>query len=521
MTLLDENATIEEFTLQNEKFSWLEHDDDEQARILRYRAYDRMYNNDPEVFNITIRDQDGSPVQIPKAKVVVNTTAYFLLKGLVVTLSDDANDEQVAFLDNFLKRELFYSRLAIAKRTGAARGDYVFHITADAEATEGRRVSLTTIDPWTYFPVWNAEDPTFREAVRIITEVDHPDKDNETCLRILMYWHDPENVDVIYREEALWEKEGWFSEDEAELIQVILPQEALPASITTIPVYHFVNDQWGEDPWGVSELRGLESIFQNISQSVTDESLALMLSGLGVYVTDAGRPVVNGREVDWVISPGSIIEAAGATMFKRVDGVTNVQPIQDHLSMLNNEIMQASGTSPIAVGEVDFNIAESGVALAIKFIPTLAKIEDRELAAYAKLEQMWFDLLGWFTEFEISFEGVEAVLTLGEKLPINRIKVLDELNQMLDRKVISRKFYRDEVARRLGYKFPTSIFDDILEEERQLMEASAAPVQEDTSSDGVSGPGGRLQGDGDTLPDDNQSNNANRTNESGGTEVTE
>ena len=465
MTLLEDNATVEEFLDPSEGFSWLEHDDDAKARVLRYLAYDRMYRNDPEVFNIILRDQDGSPVQVPKAKVVVNTTAYYMLKGLKVTL-EGASPEQQAFLDGFLDREVFYSRLALAKRTGAARGDYIFHITADAEAEEGRRISLTTIDPWTYFPVWNVDDPTYREAVRIITEVDHPDKEDETCLRILMYWHDENNPLIIWREEALWEKDNWFSEDSAELIEVLLPAEQLPASITTIPVYHFVNDQWGEDPWGVSELQGLESIFQNMSQMATDESIALILSGLGVYVTDAGRPTLNGREVDWVIAPGTVVEAPGATMFKRVDGVTNVQPIQDHLEYLDKHIMQASGTSPIALGEVEFNVAESGVALAIKFIPTLAKIEDRELAALTKLKQMWFDLLGWFTEFEMAFDGVVAVLTLGEKLPTNRIKVLDELNQMLDRKVISRAFYRAEAERRLGYKFPDNIFDELLEEDR-------------------------------------------------------
>jgi hypothetical protein len=35
-----------------------------------------------------------------------------------------------------------------------ARGDWMFHITADPEADEGKRISLTTVHPGNYFPVY-------------------------------------------------------------------------------------------------------------------------------------------------------------------------------------------------------------------------------------------------------------------------------------------------------------------------------------------------------------------------------
>src|SRR5690606_37641068 len=121
-------------------------------------------------------------------------------------------------------------------------------------------------------------------------------------------------------------------------------------------------------------------------------------------------------------------------------------PVLDHVNFLIDNLMEASGTSKIAVGDVDVQTAESGIALAIQFLPTLAKIEYRDTAGVEILTQMWYDWKFWLKAYEgKDFTETDIEISLGEKLPLDRSKRIDELNNMFDRKVISRKYYRAEM----------------------------------------------------------------------------
>ena len=62
---------------------------------------------------------------------------------------------------------------------------------------------------------------------------------------------------------------------------VLLPPTELPAAITAFPVYHVRNRTEPLNPWGSSELRGLERILAGLTQAVSDEDMALALEGLG------------------------------------------------------------------------------------------------------------------------------------------------------------------------------------------------------------------------------------------------
>lgn len=505
------------------KPSWLP--PEEQARIGSYLTYESMYWNVEDVFEIIRRDEDGSALIIPKPMTIVDTTAYYLMKGLKIDPADPQKNKDFAtFLEDFFKREAFYSRFHTAKHSGVMKGDWLFHITADPSKEAGKRISLTTLDPAVYFPEYDPDDMETITGVKLVTQWIEPDEPDKTRVRVLRYWYPAklgENGTGVWREENLWEVEDWADPTKRELVRNIIPPSPLPSAITTIPVYHFRNKPADGYPFGNSELRGFERVFQGINQAIGDEELALALAGLGVYATDAGRPKNNlGQEEDWVAYPGAVWEVPGATMVKRLEGITTVTPVQDHLEYLGAMLNEGTQTSDVALGKIDAQTAESGVALAIRFIPTLAKIENRDEECKAVLEQMMYDLKFWILAYEsLNFTEVDINITLGDKLPINRTKVLEELNNMMDRKVISAQFYREECERRLGYSFPPDIQKQILEEQRLLTEAQAVVQPQDQQE--FAGPGGRKQGAGDTLPPEqrNRSNNSNRTNESNGTEA--
>src|SRR5690606_10736573 len=137
-----------------------------------------------------------------------------------------------------------------------------------------------------------------------------------------------------------------------------------------------------------------------------------------------------------------------------------------------------------------------------------AKIETRDQEGIDKLTQLFYDWKTWYEVFEQQTLDGDIIPVIGDKLPTDRVARVNELNNMLDRKVISTKFYRSEMEK-LGYKFPSNIEEEI---EADIKRTAPAPKETSEEEDETST-------SEDTLEDENLSNNANRPNESSGTEA--
>lgn len=485
-------------------FNWVPELD--QDRIQAYTAYDEIYWNYDQVFSLVMRGEFDKPVYIPAPRQIVDETAHYLLKDLNIapTEGDDPNSALAQALKAFLEREQFYSRFHTAKHSGVARGDWVMHMTADEDKAEGHRISLVSVDPSSYFPIYDDDDVDTIKAVRLVEQIMKEDGSG-TFVKLLQYTYETVGTPgalsrIVIREEVHLEVEGWFKgKAERKVIKRVLKPEPLDERITRIPVYHFKNMGWQGDPYGSSELRGVERLVGAINQSVSDEELTLALDGLGVYATDAPSPTDSeGKEVNWEIFPGVVLEVPGGNTFNRVGGVRTVKPLQDHIEFLQKALYE--GTATFRSNAIDVQLAESGIALAIKFMPTAAKIEQRDLLGVDLLQHLFFEWKIWHEVFEGgSFSDEEIAVTLGDKLPINHTQVLNELNNMFDRKIISAKYYREEIARRLGYVFPDDIANQVLDEQKKLNELK---IQLNPAAE-----------------DENQSNNRERPNESAGTEA--
>lgn len=486
--------------------SWVPKED--QDRLAAYLKYDQMYWNDPRQFALRVLE-DEEPIYIPNARVVVDTTAHYLLKGLKIECQGgDAATKKT--LEDFLKREAFYSRFNTAKLAGTARGDFVYHMTANPQKANGLRLSLTSIYPGSVFPIWDEDQPDKMIGCHIAIQYTTEDEPDKTRVRKLTYRLVEENgTKRVSREEAIWELDPNWWGPKAKKVKQIIPLGLLDSRITTIPIYWFRNRHWEGEDYGSSELRGLEMISETISQGATDISASLSLEGLGVYATDGGRPVdANNQETDWEVAPGKVMEVPSGSYFRRVEGVGSITPATDQIDFLERKMNEAAGLSDVALGKVDAQVASSGIALAIQFSPTLSKIETRDQLGLDILTQLFYDWKTWFEVFEqIPLKG-DIIPVIGDKLPTDRVAKVNELNNMLDRHVISTKYYRTEMES-LGYKFPSSIEAEI-EKDVELLQPPVAEASPDESGNDTSE---------DTLPDENGSNNKNRPNESSGTEA--
>jgi hypothetical protein len=532
-------------------YGWLPEAARDRAKA--YQKYDQIYWNDNNQFSIRYLAGEV-PVYIPNARTMVDTTAHYYLKGLSVNVKDaENNPETDSALKTFLKREMFYSTFHTAKHTGVARGDYVLHLTADPDKPAGKRISVNSIHP---SKVILDTDPSNRNRViraHLVEKVPHPqpDKKGEFAVKELLYWYEGDEGEIeeeeapypdqlvrddeptpgvrrVLRVEKIWSMDKpWWDEEQRELISVTLDEEALPEPIDCIPVYWFTNLGWDEGPYGYSDLRGFERQFQSISQVTTDQSTSLGLEGLGVYATDGGKPVDNnGAEVEWEVGPGKVMEVTTGAYFRRVEGVGSVRPNIDHIDYLESKLREADGLSDVALGRVDVQTAASGIALAIKFMPTLAKLDQRDKAGIDRTNQFFYDWKNWHQAYEGPQLNGDIEVTIGDKLPTDRTGRINELNNMLDRGVISKAYYRDEMQK-LGYEFPKDIEDQIDAEDEKAAEKAAAaapPGLQDNAVDAASGakappPGNQPGQVTQKRTVVNRSNNKAKPNESGGTEA--
>lgn len=490
-------------------------DEYDKNRVTAYWTYVEIYDNHPEIFEVVMRDleteDEDSRRLVPSGRTIVEATNRYLGKDLSWQLADDATATTEQFAEVYrmhlaplFNREAFYVTYASLKRWMLVRGDALLHITVDPLKEEGKRLSITEIDPGTYFPI---TDPMNRARVlgAYVATVVLDDEDEEIIQR-LEYQRivTPEDagtyggpIGSVWTRMTYWELDGWDGRDpENELKPVDTPASVntpsmaplltgfvLPAQITAIPLYHFRNAVRGSEPFGTSEMQGIETLIAGVNQAATDEDLAIALYGLGMYVTDSGRPTnADGSPGDWFIYPGAVAEVEEGKTWTRVPGVDDVSPFQDHAGMLTTGMREGTGTPDVAIGKVDVSVAQSGVALAIQFNPILSKNEEKEQVLASKLNQFVYDLLnGWLAAYEgySPLEGLTVTATFADPLPLDRAATLAEILAMVTAKVISTAFAATLISQKLGYKIPAGMINEVAAEQAALLDATGSRLDEE------------------------------------------
>lgn len=450
-------------------------------RILAYQVYEQIYWNVPETFKLVLRGEENtSPIYVPTARTIVDTTNRYLCPdpAFIVdpTLGTPDEQEQCRLQYSMLfRRERFWSKFQSNKLYGVMRGDWCWHVLANPDKPQGSRIKIEAIDPASYFPVTHPDDPDQIIAVHIVEQVMDADGNVQIKRQTYQKGSDPLNNNgsdtTIWNSIGLFDIENWQAIDDS-AITVLKPPTALPAQITAIPVYHIRNIETPGDPFGSSELRGFERIMAAVNQAVSDEELALALEGLGMYETDGGPPRdENGRVTDWILGPGRVVEHGLGTKFSRVNGINSIAPIQDHLKFLINSLKEASSTPDVAIGKVDVQVAQSGIALALQLGPMLSKVAVREEPITDVHIQMFHDLNAWMAAYE-GFQTVCVVLPVwGDHTPIDRAAKIAEVLQIVGAGLADAEWGRQELAK-LGYDFPADTAIKVLNEQQARARAT-------------------------------------------------
>lgn len=484
----------------------------DQNRIMAYQKYDEIYWASEEGFEEVIRGDNENPVFMPTARTVVNTVNRYTAPDFgfsVQTLEAVDGEEtasagdttvqvaQLAFTALF-DREQFFSKFNASKRKGITRGDWLWHIIADDTKPLGRRLKIMPVDPGAYFPVFESDikeggDPDKIVKVHLAETIVIDKKEyisRMTYNRIVD--NDGNFTGQIMRSHAVYEQKEWAL-DTAKPIVTILNEEPLPDVIPAIPVYHIKNGD-STEPFGSSELRGLESTLLGINQTVSDEDAALALDGIGIYATDGGAPRdAQGNETDWVMGPGRVLTHAGG--LKRVNGTSSVTPFGDHYNRLRDAVMETVGASDVARGQVTSGDAESGIALLLKLGPILSYTSETDKHILEVHAQMFYDLCFWLAEYEeldvllSTGEGgetvpsVRVVPTIGDKVPVNLQAVIEMILQLRNAtpSMISIATSH-KLLREAGLPLEDNEFD-LIQKENEALLANFNGEQDDSNAD--------------------------------------
>lgn len=403
--------------------AWVE-DPLEKARLASYQVYEDIFWNHPETFKLVARGADNLPIYVPSGRIIIETTNRYLAKSLGFNIDQAVGTPAARTLAQqwftaLFRRERLKSKWSSEKPFMLMRGDMVLHLTANPLKLAGSRLSITVVNPSNYFPVY--EENNLDRLIKVHLAEQYINAKGDTKIRRQTYEKREISPGVygIYSSEGIYDLKGWFDEENAKLEEVVIQEQLLPPQITSIPVYHFKNFEEGGNPYGSSELRGLERVMAGINQAISDEDMALALEGLGVYASDNGQPVDDDdNEVPWIIGPGRVVE--NALNFRRINGVGSVQPYTDHINTLKEFLYEGSGATDAARGKIDVSVAESGIARLLNLSPMLSKVEGKQEHLVDVLTQFYYDLKFWHEAYEgISFVDADILPTFKDPLPVD------------------------------------------------------------------------------------------------------
>lgn len=490
----------------------------DQLRLCSYRLYDSIYKNVSGTFKLTSRGTENNPVYIPSGKAIVEACNRYLGKDFDYNVNGATASEQQAakaMLDKVLRNNKFWSKFSTQKRYGLIRGDSMWHVVVPNATLKDplRRIKILELDPSTAFAITHPDDINDIVGWLIIQIINNPSDLNQKIVRRQKYsinddgtiqssldyyktdaWDDRIDPDTgkpfqqnviplardVYQYQVVIDGEKQFDEDGEPLLAdtrgVVPFSITLDERIDHLPVYHIKNNRAPLDPFGVSEISGIERLVSAINQAISDEELTLALDGLGVYATTSGPPVDDeGNPTNWVLGPGRVVEHEPGSTFERVDGAGSVKPAQDHLTYLGGQIRQTTATADAAMGIVNVEVAQSGIALALQMSPLLAKNSEKENEMIGEYADMLTDILiKWmpvFAGYTPPAEVLDVTPMFGDAMPVDRDAVIQEIVALVTAKIITVQEAQKMLHDKLGFEFTMSTTEDLAKEQTAMASA--------------------------------------------------
>jgi hypothetical protein len=208
-----------------------------------------------------------------------------------------------------------------------------------------------------------------------------------------------------------------------------LPEEE-QTGLDHIPVFHVPNFRYGSRFWGISDYEGLESLFESLNNRVSqidevlDKHVAPKIVVPPGFVDEDGKIHFDRMETI-ELGPGDQPPSYITWDAHLAAAFTQFEKLLDLLFML-------SETAPSAFGLDKFGVAESGRALRLRLLRTLAKINRKRLyydtaLKAALLTAQVLDV----THGSGEYEPAEPTIQWADGLPEDMVEMVEIESQRL------------------------------------------------------------------------------------------
>jgi hypothetical protein len=287
--------------------------------------------------------------------------------------TEDAAQEA---LDNLVERNNLHTLNYESALGNSFRGDAIYKVrwgkrTPQAELPES---IIEEAPPAIYYPELDEDD--VRRVIRVTLAWLKIDPANPQLRYLRIEEHEP----GIIRNRLLRFGDRGATQEEMPLT-TFPAYEGLELEVETglkvIPIFHAPNFVYGSRFWGISDYEGLEPLFEAVNDRVTqsDEVLAKHVAPKLVvpprFVDEDGKVKLSELEVVQ-LDPGE-----PAPTYVTWDA--HLTAASEHTERLMDLIFIISETAPAAFGVAKYGVAESGRALRLRLLRTLAKVNRKRL----------------------------------------------------------------------------------------------------------------------------------------------
>jgi len=405
------------------------------GRVQGYVRLEQLYMGaHKDVFSIT-------PGAYQMARYIVcnfpmtlsNLSADLLFGEQPDFLAGDESDEgAIEALDRLVRDNEIYTTLYEAALAGSFRGDAVLKVRWGQRNPEiensPEEAIIEELPPVIYFPETDEDNIRRVKAVNLAWLKSALRDSKQKFIRVER--HTPGLIENLLFE--LPESGGASIElkaaKPAAFSDVYLlgeePEETVQTKLPFIPVFHVPNFRYGSRFWGISDYQGLEPIFEALNERVSQ-------------IDEVLRKHVAPK----LLLPPGMIDEDGKIRFDQMESITMGPQDQPpsyitwdaHLTAAFSQVDKLleflfilSETAPSVFGLDKYGIAESGRALKLRMIRTLAKIgRKRNYWDRAIRRALYAAMLLEQAHGGAKYEPVEPTIRWADGLPEDMVEMAE------------------------------------------------------------------------------------------------
>jgi hypothetical protein len=401
-----------------------------QERVLGYARFEKLFlGRHKELWNIQPGKYQLRRYIIANFAGLISRLSADLLFGeypdFLVAEEDEPAAEALAqiVIQNSLELMCYESALA-----NSFRGDAVLKVRWGKRTPQSEQPEaiIEEVPAGIYFPEIDEDD--VRRVLRVTLAWVKTDPTNPGMRYLRLEEHEP----GVIRHRLLRFTGGRATEQvPLETFEAYrgLPEEE-ETGLDHIPIFHVPNFRYGSRFWGISDYEGLESLFEALNNRysqidvVLDKHVAPKIILPPGFIDEEGKVAFQHMEaiqIDPGSSPPSYMTWEGqlAAAYQQVE-------------RLEELLFICSETSPSAFGLTKYGTVESGRALKLRLIRTLAKINRKRLYYDAALKSalLTAQILD-VTHGSGRYEPAEPTIQWADGLPEDMVEMVEIESQRL------------------------------------------------------------------------------------------